>query len=64
MEFIYIFWYKLNGLEFSTYIIIPSAIICMILLYIYFNFKILIIAWELNNDIMKHLEDENYHYKW
>ena len=64
MNLINFFWLELNGLEFATYVIIPAAIFIMIILYIYFNFKLLLIASELKSEIIEHLEDENYHYKW
>ena len=33
-----VFGHIFNGLEFVTYILIPSAMVLMILIYIYFNY--------------------------
>jgi putative effector of murein hydrolase LrgA (UPF0299 family) len=55
--------FQLNWLEFATYVIVPSAIVIMIILYLYFNFKIFMMASELNSEIMSNLDDETYHYE-
>jgi hypothetical protein len=63
MTFIDCCGFQLNWLEFATYVIIPLAIVIMIILYLYFNFKILMMASELNSEIMSNLDDETYHYE-
>lgn len=52
MKGLYFFWYYLNWLEFVTYVIIPSAILLVTLVYIYFNLKIFRLSMNLN-DISK-----------
>jgi len=57
-----ILWYSFNWLEFVTYILIPTAIFLIILLYIWANFKLILLAWDLNKEILSGVNAENYHY--
>jgi len=44
-------WHTLNWLELVVYIIIPSSIILMILLYIYFNFELIKISFSFDTSL-------------
>lgn len=57
MRTLYFFWYHLNWLEFVTYVIIPSSIIIVILLYIFFNLKILRASMKISSEEKSILED-------
>ena len=52
MKSLYFFWYYLNWLEFVTYVLIPSAMILVILTYIFFNIELLRFALNLELDIL------------
>ncbi len=59
MRSLYFFWYHLNWLEFVTYVVIPTAIVLVILVYIYFNLslfrKLLHISFLDENKILSDL---------
>lgn len=59
MRSLYFFWYYLNWLEFVTYVLIPTAIVLVILVYIYFNLslfrKLLHISFLDENKILSDL---------
>lgn len=48
--------YTLNWLEFVTYIIIPSTIIIMILLYFLFNYKNIVKAMDCEDNYLNELD--------
>lgn len=52
MNNFYFLGYNLNWLEFVTYIIIPSSIIIMILLYIFFNY------WAIKSTFSYDIEED------
>jgi hypothetical protein len=52
MNHLFFIWFNFNWLEFVTYVIIPVAMLVYILLYIYFNIRLIRISlysdiWEL-----------------
>ena len=59
MKNLYFLWYYLNWLEFVTYILIPSAIILIILVYIFFNIKILKLSYNFDIDFLDSLDKMN-----
>lgn len=50
MRTIYFFWYNLNWLEYVTYVIIPSSIVLVILVFIYFNLRLLRTSLNVSQD--------------
>lgn len=56
MRYIYFFWYHLNWLEFVTYVLIPTAMVLMVLVYILSNIKLLKISLENDNEIFNKLD--------
>ncbi len=58
MKNLYFFWFYLNWLEFVTYVIIPSSILLVILVYIYFNLKVFRLSMHLNDDAKQKIIDE------
>ncbi|MDD2870664.1 MAG: hypothetical protein PHS49_01630 [Candidatus Gracilibacteria bacterium] len=50
MRTIYFFGYNLNGLEYVTYVIIPSSIVLVILVFIYFNLRLLRTSLNVSQD--------------
>ncbi len=58
MKTLYFLWYQLNWLEFVTYVIIPSSIILVILVYIFFNLKVFRLSLNLNDDSKQKIIDE------
>lgn len=59
MNSIYILWHHFNGLEFVTYIIIPSAIVLIILVYIYFNIKLMKLSFDFDLDFVDEIDKSN-----
>lgn len=58
MRSLYFFWYYLNWLEFVTYIIIPTSIVLVILVYIYFNLKVFRLSMNLTDISKQQIIDE------
>lgn len=58
MRSLYFFWYHLNWLEFVTYVLIPTAIVLVILVYIYFNLRVFRLSMHLNDDSKQKIIDE------
>lgn len=58
MRYIHFFWYNLNWLEYVTYVLIPTAMVLMILVYILSNIRLLKISFEYDNEILTKF-DEN-----
>lgn len=56
MRYIYFFWYHLNWLEFVTYVLIPTAMVLMVLVYILSNIKLLRISLEYDNEVFTKLD--------
>lgn len=50
MRTIYFLWYNLNWLEYVTYVIIPSSIVLVILVFIYFNLRLLRTSLNVSQD--------------
>lgn len=59
MNNIYIFWTHFNWLEFVTYILIPTAIILVILLYIYFNIRLFKLTFDFDIDLVNSFDETN-----
>lgn len=57
MRYFYVFWNTINWLEFVTYIIIPTAIITIILTYIFFNLRLIKMSIEDNAELLNNIED-------
>lgn len=55
MRTIYFFWYTLDWLEFFTYVLIPASIILVILVYIYFNLRLLRFSVNSNYTIQNNI---------
>lgn len=53
-----VFGYTLNWLEFVTYIIIPSSIILVILVYIFFNIRLIRLTMESNIEFLDDIESQ------
>jgi hypothetical protein len=58
MNNFYVFWSTLNGLEFITYVLIPSAMLLIILVYIYFNARLIRLSIELNQEWFNKIYDK------
>lgn len=56
---IYVFWTPMNWLEFVTYVIIPSAIVLVILLYIFFNIRLLKLSFDYDLSLLPELDKLN-----
>lgn len=53
-----IFWHTFNWLEFVTFIIIPWSIISIVLTYIFFNYRLIRISLESNEQLLEELDEE------
>lgn len=51
MNSLYFFWTQLNWLEFVTYVLIPTAMVLVILTYIYFNIELLKLSFNFEIEI-------------
>lgn len=60
MRSLYFFWYHLNWLEFVTYVVIPAVMICMILVYIYFNLSLFRKSSKISFDYKVEIMDKLY----
>ncbi len=60
MRTLYFFWYQLNWLEFVTYIVIPTSIVLMVLVYVYFNISLLRKSSKLTLDYRFKVMEEIY----
>ena len=56
MRNIYVFWSDLNWLEFVTYIIIPSSMLLVILIYLYFNIRLLRLSFDFDLSILAKID--------
>ena len=63
MRNIYVFWAEFNGLEFVTYILIPSSILLVVLIYLYFNIRLLKLSFDFDISVLakidKNLEEKH-----
>ena len=50
------FWSDLNWLEFVTYIIIPSSMLLIILIYLYFNIRLLRLSFDFDLSILAKID--------
>ena len=51
-----LFGTSFNGLEFVTYVLIPAAMVLMVLVYIFFNIRIIIVTLSLDGTTMEDLD--------
>lgn len=56
MKTIYLFWTQFNWLEFVTYILIPTSIVLIILVYLYFNIKLLKLSLDFEIDFLEKID--------
>ena len=59
MNNICIFWNHFNWLEFVTYILIPTAMVLVILVYIYFNIRLFKLTFDFDIDLVSHYDESN-----
>lgn len=51
------FGHNLNGLEFTTYVLAPSSILLIVLVYLYFNYKVILFSLKLDNiDVVMNID--------
>ncbi len=50
MKWLHIFWVYLNWLEFTTFIVLPIAVLLLTLVYIYFNLRLIRLSMEAEMD--------------
>ena len=65
MRTIYLFWLQYNWLEFITYILIPTSIVLIILVYLFFNIELLKVSLNLEFDIIDKKHNVDFeHFKF
>lgn len=56
MKTIYFFWNQLNWLEFVTYVLIPTSIVLVILVYLLFNVRIFKLSFDFDISFIEELD--------
>lgn len=55
MKSLYFLWYYLNWLELITFVLIPTAIVLIIFVYLYFNIELIKLTLGSNNFLSEDL---------
>lgn len=53
MNTIYLFWSEFNWLEFVTYILIPTSITLVLLVYLYYNIQLLKLSFDFEMSFLE-----------
>ena len=56
MKSLYFLWYYLNWLELVTYVLIPTAMVLIILTYIFFNIELIRLTFNFDVDLAYRFE--------
>ena len=57
MRNIYVFWVELNWLEFVTYVLVPTSMTLVILIYLYFNISLLKLSFDFDINLLKKIDN-------